>query len=147
MLTRFDAAVRGMDGVLVLVGRLLIALLFLPSGLGKLFGVGGPGVDKFSETLAQRGVPAPGLLGWIGALVEFFGPIFIAVGFKTRAAALLMALFTVAATLISHRYWEFSDAAQYVAQRTNFFKNVAILGGLLLLMARGAGPYSVDRDR
>jgi putative oxidoreductase len=127
-----------LEPVFLLVARLCFAALFLPSGIRKI-----TGVNEFVQSLAQRGVPAPTVLGWIGAVAEFVGPILLAIGLKTRAAALLMAVFTLIATAIAHRFWEYPDA-QRVAQQSNFLKNLCIFGGLLVLSARGAGPFSID---
>lgn len=118
-----------------------MAVLFLPSGFAKLSNLGG-----FAHSLAARSVPVPSLFAVIGASVEFFGSLAIALGFKMRYAALLMAAFVAVATIISHRFWE-ADAATYLAQYSNFFKNLAIMGGFLVLYARGAGPYSIDRTK
>ena len=65
------------------------------------------------------------------------------VGLQTRYAAVLIAVFTVVATAISHRYWEFSDAGRR-AQEVNFMKNVSIIGGFVLLAAVGGGRFSID---
>jgi putative oxidoreductase len=93
--------------------------------------------------LAQRGVPAPSLMGWLGAIVEFGGGVLIILGVKIRHAAVLMILFMIVATVISHRYWEFTGA-ECVLQHTNFWKNVTIIGGLLFMFLAGAGRYSMD---
>jgi len=124
--------------IVALVGRLLMGWIFVSSGFTKL-----GDVAAFSATLAKRGVPAPGLLGWIGAIVEFGGGLMIIFGVKIRYAAILMILFVIVATLISHRYWEFTGA-DFGAQRTNFWKNVAIIGGLCFMFLAGAGKLSVD---
>ena len=79
----------------------------------------------------------------IGATVEFVGGILIVTGLRTREASLLMVLFVIVATGISHRYWEFADAARRT-QETQFFKNLSIIGGFLLLFAAGAGRFSLD---
>ena len=63
----------------------------------------------------------------------------------TPYAALLMFVFTIIATATSHRFWEFSDPAQYRAQSSNFWKNVAIMGGILLLWVTAGGRYALDR--
>jgi putative oxidoreductase len=127
------------EGLALLLGRLALAAIFLVSGFGKLTDLG-----NFTSMLAGQGVPAPGVLAVVGAVAEFFGGLAIAVGFRTRWAALLMVAFTVVATLIAHRFWEVHDAGR-MAQQINFLKNLAIVGGFLVLFARGAGPLSVDR--
>ena len=133
------AAAPPTEGVALLLGRLALAAIFLWSGFGKLTNLGG-----FADSLAHQGVPAPWALAVIGACVEFFGGLAVAAGFRARWAALLMAGFTVVATLIAHRFWEVHDAGR-MAQQINFLKNLAIVGGFLVLFARGAGPLSVDR--
>ncbi len=130
------------EGAIVLLGRLGIAALYLPSGFAKL-----TDLDGFAAALAAGGVPAPDVMALAGAGVEFFGSLAILLGFKARYAALVMAAFTLAATLVSHRYWEFAEAAARQEQAINFFKNGAIVGGLLFLVARGGGPLSLDRGK
>ena len=100
------AAAPPTEGVALLVGRLLLAAIFLWSGFGKLANLGG-----FADSLAHQGVPAAWPLAVVGACVEFFGGLAIAAGFRARWAALLMAAFTVVAALIAHRFWEVQDAA------------------------------------
>jgi putative oxidoreductase len=134
-----DRAAAATNDIALLLGRLAMAAIFLPSGYNKLMGL-----DGFAASLANRGVPLAYALAIIGAGIEFFGSIAIAVGFKTRYAALLMGIFTIAAALISHRFWGLQDAAR-AAQYTQFMKNVAICGGFLCLFAAGPGRYSVDR--
>jgi putative oxidoreductase len=76
--------------------------------------------------------------------VEFFGSLAVLVGFKTRYAALALIAFTIGATLIGHPFWA-APEGQLEAQTINFFKNLAIIGGLLFVFVRGAGPISIDR--
>ena len=130
-------AVSGHDA-LALVGRVVMSWIFLSSGFAKL-----GDVAAFSGVLAKRGVPAPSFMGWLGAIVEFGGGLLILLGLKIRFAAILMILFVIVATAISHRYWEFTGDL-IIAQRTNFWKNVTIIGGLLFMFLAGAGRYSVD---
>jgi putative oxidoreductase len=125
------------DGLL-LFGRVLMALIFVQSGFGKLLDI-----DGFTASLAGKGVPLAGIFGVIGPGVEFFGGLAVLLGLQTRYAAVLIAVFTIVATAISHRYWEFSDAARRV-QEANFMKNVCIIGGFLLLAAVGGGRFSID---
>lgn len=124
--------------VVALVGRLLMSWIFLSSGFAKI-----TDVAAFSTVLAKRGVPAPSFMGWLGAIVEFGGGLLILLGVKLRYAAILMILFVIVATLISHRYWDY-PVEQLVAQKTNFWKNATIIGGLLFMFLAGAGRYSVD---
>jgi putative oxidoreductase len=133
-------AAQGYD-IIALIGRLAMGWIFLSSGFGKL-----TEVAAFSAVLAKRGVPAPSFMGWLGAIVEFVCGVLIICGAKIRYAALLTILFVIVATLISHRYWEFAGA-ELIGQRTNFWKNVTIIGGLLFMFLAGAGRYSVDGFR
>jgi putative oxidoreductase len=134
------AAAPPTEAVALLLGRLALASIFLVSGFGKLTNLAG-----FVQYLAAQGVPAPWALGVVAACVDF-GGLAIAAGFRARWAALLMAAFTVVAALIAHRFWEVQDAAARMGQQIHFMKNVAIVGGFLVLHARGAGPISVDRE-
>ncbi len=79
----------------------------------------------------------------IGATVEFVGGILIVTGFRTRDASLLMILFVIVATGISHRYWEFAEAARRL-QESQFFKNLSIIGGFLLFGVAGSGRFGLD---
>lgn len=123
----------------LLIGRILVGQLFLVSGFWKLLGL-----SAFSASLARRGVPAAEVMGVIGAVVEFFGGLALVIGFKTRWAALALIAFTIVATAIGHRYWEFTDAAMRSAQQQNFYKNVTIIGGLFFAFVAGGGRFSVD---
>jgi putative oxidoreductase len=136
-----DRCAASCHDAVALVGRLAMCWIFLSSGFAKL-----SDVAAFSTVLAKRGVPAPSFMGWLGAIVEFGGGLLVLFGFKIRLAAILMTLFVVVATLISHRYWEFTGEA-FGAQRSNFWKNVTIIGGLLFMFLAGAGRYSVDGFR
>jgi putative oxidoreductase len=80
----------------------------------------------------------------VGAAVEFGGGLAIVLGLQTRYAALLMALFTISATLISHRFWELQDLALRRQQSVHFMKNLVILGAFLLLLVQGGGRLSFD---
>jgi putative oxidoreductase len=124
---------------LLLAGRVLIGWIFVESGFRKLIGM-----DPFITSLVRRSVPWPTGLGWIGAVVEFFGGAAILLGVYTRCAAVAIIVFTVIATLIGHRYWEIAEPAARRIQQSNFAKNITIIGGLILLVVTGAGRFSVD---
>ena len=126
------------DEVILLAGRLALGAIFVKSGFQKLLALG-----AFAASLAQRGVPQSGFWAVVGATVEFVGGILIVTGLRTREASLLMILFVIVATGISHRYWEFADAAARRAQESHFFKNLSIIGGFLLLFVTG-GRFSLD---
>ena len=101
-------------------------------------------LGAFAASLANRGLPAPETWAAIGATVEFVGGVLIVTGLATRPAALLMVLFTIVATLISHRYWDLTEAAARRTQQSQFFKNLAIIGGFLVLFVSGPGRISLD---
>ena len=121
-----------------LIGRVLIAIFFIPSGLGKITG--------FSGTvgyIASAGLPAPALGAVIAIIVEVVVAAALLVGWQARWAELIMAVFTIVAALFFHQFWA-APADQQVMQNIHFFKNMAIAGGLLFVFAFGAGAYSLD---
>jgi putative oxidoreductase len=132
---RADGA--GVETVMLLA-RVLLGLIFVMSGYGKLMNLGG-----FTANLTHQGVPFPEVLAVVGAAVEFGGGALIVLGFKARLAALMLVVFVAMATLIAHRFWELDGAAR-TAQNTQFMKNVAIEGGLMMVVAVGAGCFSLD---
>ena len=127
------------DDLILLIGRLALGVIFVKSGFQKLMALG-----AFATSLAGRGVPASSFWAVVGATVEFVGGLLIVTGLKTRYASLLMILFVIVATGISHRYWDFADAAARRLQESQFFKNVAIIGGFLVLYVAGAGRFALD---
>lgn len=122
---------------LLLIGRVLIGAVFVMGGYGKI-----TGLDAFAANLAQGGVPAP--LAYLGAFAEFAGGLCLMLGLATRYTAILLVGFTIVATLIAHRYWDFADAAMRRGQLVNFQKNLMIIGGILAFVVAGAGRFSVD---
>ena len=127
------------DDLILLLGRLALGVIFVKSGFQKLIALG-----AFAASLAGRGVPQSSFWAVVGATVEFVGGIMIVTGLKTRHASLLMILFVIVATGISHRYWEYVDAAARRAQESQFFKNLSIIGGFLLLYVCGSGRFGLD---
>ncbi len=123
---------------LALAGRILLALLFVPAGFSKIGGFAGT-----VGYIASKGVPLPEVAAAIAIAVELGLGLLLLVGWKTRWAALGIAFFTAVITVIFHNYWAF-PAAQMMQQQQAFFKNIAIVGGLLLVAAFGAGAFSVD---
>ena len=114
-----------------LVGRVLISVMFLTSGLGKIGGYAGT-----QEYMAAAGVP--GALLPLVIAVEVLGALAIIAGYRTRTAAALLAVFAIAAGLLFH------NVPGDQTQQLMLLKNVAIAGGFLVLFARGAGAWSLD---
>lgn len=137
--TSAGAAPLGREDWLRLLGRVLLGGIFVVSGYGKLFGLA-----AFAAGLERRGVPFASTLAVIGACVEFFGGLAVVLGLEVRYVAVLMIAFVIVATAISHRFWEFAGADR-AAQVTNFSKNVAIIGGFVLLAAAGGGRLALER--
>ena len=118
------------------LGRWLIALIFLLSGVGKILEPAGT-----IGYIQSAGLPLPQIAYLITILVELIGGLFLLIGFETRVAALVLALFSIAAALNFHT--NFADQNQLI----HFMKNLAIAGGLLQVFAFGAGEFSVDARR
>ena len=126
-------ATRGAD-VILLVGRVLLAVLFLMTVWS-----GGPSADY----LKSLGYFAPAAMSVFAHVVEWIIVVSLLLGFGTRYGALLAIVFVVIAFATAHRYWEFPQAAQSL-QFTLLSKDLAITGGLLLLFVTGPGQLSVD---
>lgn len=130
--------VNGISDELILAARLLLATLFLIFGWRKL--------RDFSGTVSQMGelgVPVPVLAAALATFMELPVAFAVAVGAFTRASALLMFFYTLGTALIGHRYWTITGP-DYVDSMDSFFKNLAIMGGFLLLVVTGPGKYSID---
>lgn len=123
---------------LTLIGRLLFAALFLPAGIGKLTGFSGT-VGYISSV----GLPLPTIGAALALTVEIVGSIALIFGFGTRIAALVLGVFTLVATFFFHNFWGV-PADQAFMQQLLFYKNIAVVGGLLVLAANGAGAFSLD---
>jgi len=126
---------------LVVVGRVLLALMFILAGWGKLSAIEGT-----AGYIASGGLPFATALAVIVGLLELFGGLAIAIGFQARWAALALGLFTLAASVLFHKFWAV-PAEQAMVQQLMFMKNLSVAGGLFLLAALGTGPASVDARR
>jgi len=123
--------------LLILVARILLMALFITSGWGKL--------SDFQGTvgyLASLGTPAPAVAAAIAVVMEFFVAIAILLGVYVRPLALLMALFVFGTALLGHAFWNMTGADR-AFNLTQFYKNMAIIGGLLLLAVTGSGRFAV----
>lgn len=124
---------------LALIGRILIAALFIPAGFGKLMGFAGT-----VGYIASAGLPLPQVGAVIAIIVELGFGLALLAGFKIRPVAIVLALFTLAASVFFHNYWAMPADKAFVNQLM-FFKNIAVTGGLLAFAAFGAGRFSVDK--
>jgi len=122
----------------ILVGRILLILLFLIFGWSKLTNYGGT-----VNYMTQSGTPIPSLAALVAIVIEVFVALAVILGVWTRPLALLLALYTLATALIGHHFWTMEGAARN-ANAINFYKNISIIGGFLLLYITGGGRYSVD---
>ena len=128
-----------MQGGLSVVARTMMTLIFLLSAVGNKI----PQFSAVAEKMELEGVPVPGLMlvGAIGFLVV--GSVSVIVGLWTRVGAGLLLVFLILATYYFHDFWAFEGPEQQ-AQMIQFMKNVSLMGGMLFLIANGAGGLSLD---
>jgi putative oxidoreductase len=135
------------NSVILLVSRILLAVMFILAGFGKLTD---PGTVEagFSTVgmIAGRGLPAPLVLAYLAGLVELLGGLAVLVGFQTRIASWALALFCVASGVLFHM-GATGDAMMDTINSIMLMKNLAIAGGFLALSIAGAGALSVDARR
>ena len=129
------------QGIPLLVARLLLALMFVGAGIDKLTGLEGT-----AGYIASVGLPAPQVLALGAGVLEVAAGVLLIVGWQARWAALALAAFTLVATFIFHRYWSL-PADQQMMQQLMFMKNLSIIGGLLFVFAFGAGTLALDARR
>lgn len=123
-----------------LVGRALLATIFIVSGWGKITGFAGT-----AGYIASKGMPLPELMAAGAIAVEFFGGLALLAGFKTRWIAAIIFLFLIPTTLIFHSPAGLSGQ-EAQGQVIHLLKNVAIMGGMLVVFAFGPGKFSIDRE-
>jgi len=128
------------NGAIVFLGRLFLALIFLISGPSNFTG----GAIGYA---ASQGVPLASLAVPVSGILAIVGGLSILVGYRAKAGAWLLVAFLVPVTLMMHKFWTISDPAAAQAQMYNFLKNVAMLGGALVITQFGAGPWSMDARR
>lgn len=129
----------GVQDGLALLGRILLAALFVPAGISKLTGFAGT-----VGYIGSVGLPLPQVGAALAIVVELGLGLALLAGFKTRFAAAVIALFTLAAAFFFHNYWAM-PADKVMVNQLMFMKNIAITGGLLAFVAFGAGRLSIDR--
>ena len=117
--------------IVELIGRIFLSTLFLIEGVGKLF-------TQEQVIMYMEDYGVPGILFIPAVVLEILFPLLLIVGYKTRLAALVMALFTVTVAIIFHT--DFSDGMQLIS----FLKNLAIAGGFMIIIAYGSNKFSID---
>ncbi len=121
-----------------LAGRILLAAIFMVSGIAKVTDPTGSAAH-----MTAAGIPAADILVWVAGLAEIAGALALIFGFLARLGAAGLILFLIPTTLLFHDFWSYEGAEQ-IAQMASFLKNVGLVGGLLLLIAAGPGRYSLD---
>lgn len=124
-----------------LVGRILLALMFVLAGFNKIGGFEGT-----VGYIASKGLPMPSVLAVLTIVLEIGAGLALMAGWRARWAAFALAGFTVLASVIFHNYWAM-PAEQQMVQMLMFMKNLAVTGGLLMVFALGAGGWSLDARR
>jgi uncharacterized membrane protein YphA (DoxX/SURF4 family) len=130
-----------LQGLIGWIGRILLSLIFVASAAGKI--VDFPGTMEQMRGEGMRLVPFF-LVMAIG--FELIGGLSVMLGVKARWGALLLIAFLIPATVIFHDFWQYTGADAQ-KQMFHFMKNLSILGGLTLVLAHGAGPWTVDSRR
>jgi len=122
----------------VVAARVLLALMFVLAGISKFTGLEGT-----AGYIASKGLPLAPLLAFGTASLEVLGGLALAFGLKARWAAGALAFFTLLASFLFHNFWAM-PADQVMVNQLMFMKNLSVIGGLLMVVAFGAGPASVD---
>jgi putative oxidoreductase len=120
------------------VGRVLFVLIFLIAGPQHF-------TDSAIGYAQNSGVPMAQLLVPLSGVLALLGGLSVALGYKARFGAFLLALFLLPVTLMMHRFWSIDDPQQAMVEQSMFLKNLSMLGAALLLSHFGAGPVSIDQ--
>ncbi len=127
------------SAALSLIGRVMLAAIFLASGIDKI-----TGFEGLIGAIASKGLPVPQVFAALTIIVEIVGALMLVFGWKARWGAFALAAFTAIVTMLFHNFWAVPPA-QKMMEQIQFMKNVAIIGGLLFVMAFGPGRISVDK--
>ena len=118
--------------IIEVLGRIFLSALFLIEGINKIFNY--EGTIQYMESFS-----VPNFLAVPAIILEIIFPLFLIIGYQTKFSALVLAIFTLTTALIFHT--DFTNQTQFIS----FFKNIAIMGGFLIICIKGAGKYSIDR--
>jgi putative oxidoreductase len=136
LLSYADGIAATWTDLLILVGRVAVGWIYMQSGFRKIFDMA-----AVAKTYPARGLPE--FMAYVATPIELVVGLFLVIGFATRYSAFVILVFTIVASFSSHAYWTFPDA-QRAMQHTQFWKNMTMKGGLILLFVTAGGRYSVD---
>ena len=122
-----------------LIGRILLAAIFLMSGIGKIGGFAGT-----AGYMASKGIPMTDVLLALTIVIEIGAALMLIAGFKARLGATALLLWMIPVTFLFHNFWAM-PADQQMIQQIMFMKNLGLMGGMLYIMAFGSGPMSIDK--
>jgi putative oxidoreductase len=140
MLSGADGLANKYADVLILIGRIMLAWVFVGVAYGAMTNFAG----SLAYFTSQKLYP-PALWTGMALLLEVLISISLILGIGTRYGAILVFVFVLIATATAHRYWEFPPGPQQFAQYNNFLKNISIMGGALAILVTGAGRFSLER--
>jgi putative oxidoreductase len=132
-------AAAGVNDAMLAVGRILMAIIFVMSGLEKVMDLTGT-----AAAIGGKGLPYPDVLAIVTAVLELGGGLLIIVGWQTRLIALALAIFSAVAAYFFHDFWHYPPGVENTNNMIHFMKNVSMIGGFLVLCAVGGGRYSLD---
>lgn len=131
-------AMNAASGLIALAGRVLLALIFVLAGYAKIWATAATATD-----MANRGIPLSGILVYGVIVLELIGGLMLMFGLYARWVAAAFFLYTLALALIFHPYWAASVADAQI-ERGFFLEHLSMMGGMLMIVALGAGPWSLD---
>ena len=132
-------AAAGVSDAFIAVGRVLIAIIFISSGLEKFIGLG-----ETTAEIASKNLPVPNILAVLSAAVELGGGLLVVIGWQTRLAALALAVFAAIAAYFFHDFWHYPPGPEHTNNMIHFMQNASMIGGFLILTGTGGGRYSID---
>ncbi len=134
---------QALQGVVAVLGRVLLCTIFFLAAVGNKI----PNFRDVAGSMASKGVPAPQLM-LVGAIVFLIaGSLSVVLGYKARVGAALLLVFLVLATYFFHDFWTQTDPKAKQELMIQFLKNLSMMGAMLLIIANGTGPMSLDARR
>jgi len=131
---------RTVQGILAVIGRVLLCTIFLMSAVGNKI----PNFSKVAELMGNVGIPAPQVM-LVGAIVFLIvGSASIILGYRSRIGASLLLVFLILASYYFHAFWKAAEPQAQQEQMIQFMKNLGLMGAMILIIANGTGPMSLE---